>query len=61
MFLQRALCSSTILMIGAPLAAEAGEMQLSVDVAAASALHDRGEQIAREALQFGLGVEAEVQ
>ena len=61
MFLQRALCSSTLLMVGLPLAAEAGEMQLSVDVAAASALHDRGEQIAREALQFGAGVQTDVQ
>lgn len=61
MFLQRALYSSAFLMVAIPLTAEAGETELIVDVAAASALHDRGEQIAREALLAGAGIEVEVQ
>lgn len=61
MFLQCAVWSTAILMAGVPLAAEAGETQFAIDVAAASAIHDRGEQLAREALQFGAGVEVEVE
>ncbi|MFN3911306.1 hypothetical protein [Hyphomonas sp.] len=59
--LDRALLSATLCLLSTPLAAEAGETQISVDVAAVSALHDRGEQVTREALQFGAGVQVEVQ
>lgn len=40
---------------------QAYSSRLSVDVAAVSALHDRGEQIADDALQFGAGVQVEVE
>lgn len=58
---QRALYWSTILMLAAPLSAQAGEMQVSVDLAAVTALHDRGEQLAQEALQFDAGVQMDVE
>lgn len=61
MTLTRTLLSATTLMACPPLFAEAGEKRLFMDVAAASALHDRGEQIGREVLEFGAGVEVDVQ
>lgn len=59
--LARTLLSLTALVLSSPLAAEAGENRFFVDLAAVSALHDRGEQIGREVLEFGAGVEVDVQ
>lgn len=61
MTLTRTLLSATTLMTFPPLAAEAGERRLFVDLGAVSALHDRGEQIGREVLEFGAGVEMDIQ
>lgn len=61
MTLTRTLLSATTLMACPPLISEAGEKRLFMDVAAVSALHDRGEQIGREVLEFGAGVEVDVQ
>lgn len=61
MTLTRTLLSATALLACPPLISEAGEARLFMDVAAVSALHDRGEQIGREVLEFGGGVEIDVQ
>lgn len=61
MTLTRTLLSATTLMACPPLFSEASEKRLFLDVAAVSALHDRGEQIGREVLEFGVGVEVDVQ
>lgn len=61
MTLARTLLSAITLTAGATLAAEAGEKRIFMDVGAASALHDRGEQIGRETLEFGAGIEFDVQ
>lgn len=60
MSLARTLLSATTLAMSASLAAEATETRVFVDLAAVSALHDRGEQIGREVLEFGAGVEIDV-
>lgn len=57
----RTLLSATALMAFPPLITEAGEKRLFMDVSAVSALHDRGEQIGREVLEFGAGVEVDIQ
>jgi hypothetical protein len=59
--LARTLLSATALFMSTSLLAEASEKRIFVDLAAASALHDRGEQIGREVLEIGAGVEVEVQ
>lgn len=59
MTLARTLLSAVMMMAPAGLAAEASEKQLFMDLGAVSALHDRGEQIGRETLEFGAGVEAD--
>ncbi len=61
MTLARTLLSAITLTAGATLAAEAGEKRIFMDVGAVSALHDRGEQIGRETLEFGAGIEFDVQ
>lgn len=61
MTLTRTLLSAISLTAFPQLIAEAGEKRLFMDVAAVSALHDRGEQIGREVLEFGAGVEIDVQ
>lgn len=61
MTLTRTLLSATALMACPPLFAEASEKRFFLDLAAVSALHDRGEQIGREVLEFGAGVEMDVQ
>ncbi|MFN3608103.1 MAG: hypothetical protein ACK4Y9_03470 [Hyphomonas sp.] len=60
MTLTRTLLSAISLTAFPQLIAEAGEKRLFLDVAAVSALHDRGEQIGREVLEFGAGVEVDV-
>lgn len=59
MTLTRTLLSAIALMGGLPILAEAGEKRLYMDLSAVSGLHDRGEQIGRETLEFGAGIEAE--
>lgn len=61
MTLTRTLLSATTLLTFPPLVAEASERRVFVDVGTVSALHDRGEQIGREVLEFGAGVEMDVQ
>lgn len=61
MTLTRTLLSATTLMTFPPLISEASEKRVFMDVGAVSALHDRGEQIGREVLEFGVGAEIEVQ
>jgi hypothetical protein len=58
--LARTLLSATTLMTLPPLIAEASEKRLFVDLGAVSALHDRGEQIGREVLEFEAGVEIDI-
>ncbi|ABI77168.1 hypothetical protein HNE_2327 [Hyphomonas neptunium ATCC 15444] len=60
MTLTRTLLSVITLTSLPPLIAEAHEPHLFMDVAAVSALHDRGEQIGREVLEFGVGIEVDV-
>ena len=55
------ILSAATVMAGGALHAEAGEKRVFMDVGAVSALHDRGEQLGRETLGFGAGVEFEVQ
>lgn len=61
MTLARTLLSATTLMAAGPLAAEASEKRIFMDIGAVSALHDRGEQIGRQTLEFGAGIEIDVQ
>lgn len=61
MTLARTLVSATALITSAPLAAEASEKRIFIDLAAVSALHDRGEQIGAEVLELSAGVEVDVQ
>ena len=59
MTLARTLLSATTLMVLPTPIAEASEKRLFLNVGAVSALHDRGEQIGREVLEFEAGVEVE--
>lgn len=61
MTLARTLLSATTLMaLPAPIA-EASEKRLFVSIGAVSALHDRGEQIGSEVIEFETGAEFDVQ
>lgn len=61
MTLARTLLSATTLMVLPAPIAEAGEKRLFVNIGAVSALHDRGEQIGREVVEFEAGAEFDVQ
>lgn len=61
MTLARTLLSATTLMALPPPIVEAGEKRLFLNLGAVSALHDRGEQIGREVLEFEAGAEIEFQ
>lgn len=61
MTLARTLLSATTLMaLPAPIV-EASEKRLFLNLGAVSALHDRGEQIGREVLEFEAGAEIDIQ
>lgn len=59
MTLARTLLSATTLMVLPTPIAEASEKRVFLNVGAVSALHDRGEQIGREVLEFEAGAEVE--
>lgn len=59
MTLARTLLPAITLFACAALPAGAVEKHYYLDLAASSALHDRGEQIGRETLEFGVGAEVE--
>lgn len=57
MALHKTLFSFAAFVFTGPLVAEAGETHVALDVVTISAFHDRGEQLSREALEVGLGLE----